>query len=215
MGLRIVETAIILLSFGFLLSLHIALSLSSPSELILHSVLLLSIRLTPPSLSPALSLLYCSLAEVSCFMGCLLKRSSIRSCPLFPLPGLPAAHGGIVGVQAFSFLCHSSVAWFKSSMHVCARLNTHTLADSPECLIAPFSCYFSFFHPKNSKKAYSHTAAHLPKRTFNTEYHTFFPSVSHTLWRQCIAVWTLHWFPPPLSCDWTVNVAGGERNGGR
>lgn len=78
MGLRIVETAIILLSFGFLLSLHIALCLSSQRPHRSFCILLSIYMLMPPFLlSSALSLYCCSPAVVRCFMGCLLKRRSI------------------------------------------------------------------------------------------------------------------------------------------
>lgn len=110
------------------------------------------------------SLPYCSLAGVRCFIGCLLRRWSIMGSAFSPVPSfLPLPASGESLECSFFFFCHSSVAWFRGSsycmrcMHVCEHRHTHPAADSPGCLIFPFSCHFSFC-TQNSRKPF-HTAA--------------------------------------------------------
>lgn len=225
-GLCIVETAIILLSFGFLLSLHIALCLSPPvvSSFILSPFSLYAFDALSLFFSSALSFHCCSLAVVRCFMGCLLKRRGIvasRFYPPFPLFCLPQSKRNRLSA-AFSFLAalllHDLEAMAARRMHVCA----HRQTDSTERLIAPFLCYFSFLHPKTADRLFTHssTCTYL-KAQFHRMSHFFFfcpHRQTHTYTHQggggllCL---NTELVSPPLSCDWTVNVAAGERNGGR
>lgn len=178
-GLCIVETAIILLSFGFLLSLHIALCLSPPvaSSFILSPFSLYTFDALSFFFSSALSFHCCSLAVVRCFMGCLLKRRGIvasRFYPPFPLFCLPQSKRNRLSA-AFSFLAalllHDLEAMAARRMHVCA----HRQTDSTERLIAPFLCYFSFLHPKTADRLFTHssTCTYL-KAQFHRMSHFFF-----------------------------------------
>ena len=107
MGLRNGEKAIILLSFGFLLSLHRSLTFL-PVGLIRHSFPL-SIRLMPPLsfFFSAPSLHFSSPTAVRGFMGCLLKCGGRTGSPFSPgsspLPPLQA-HRESLGVQLFPSL---------------------------------------------------------------------------------------------------------------
>lgn len=105
------------------------------------------------------------------------------------------------------------------SIDLIPQLHTHTHTDSPERLITPFFCYFSIFHPKTAESLFAHsgTNTYLNAHLIQNVTHFLF-SHTHAHTREavhCSGSLNTALVSPPLSRDWTVNVAGGERNGGR
>lgn len=156
-------------------------------------------------------------------MSCLLKRRSITGSPFSPVAPHFASSSppGIVGMQLF-LLCHSSVPWFKSSgytIHRHTQKHTHRL---PRELNLSFLLTFFFLSPHNNwKPIHTLQHKHLPKNTINTEcLSPFFFTSSHTHKHihqggSALLCMNATLVSPPLSCDWTVNVAGGTKNRGR
>lgn len=191
--------------------------LQIPTGLILHSAPLCLHFIPFPIFSPsALSFLYCSPAEVSRFMGCLLRCKTLLGVTcLSPVSSSRSTTVRLFPSQPLSHDLKPTVAWCTSVEYGLSQAFNHPF---PSVFWQPY--YLKKTNKKTAHSLFTHgstctyLSAHLHKMSHFLPPPPF-PSQEgarrYTREAADRSVRTLNWFPPPLSCDWTVNVAGGER----
>lgn len=150
------------------------------------------------------------------FMFCFvfLKLASIVSFHFCPVSSFLPSSAHEEWLECSSFrLIHSSLAWFTSRrcmMH--ARVNAQTYTDTPQTALS--ASFPAIFHSVTQWEqiVYSQKCLHL---IINVHLHrkshvlrVFFPLTHIELRSGILLCLNTELVSPPLSCDWTVNVAG-------